>query len=74
MRRRGSGRYRQAGGVPGVTIRVGAQHGWQQPDAPRYDRAVSPVRLRPAHLVREHRDFMTEHHDLGIFGRVAAAQ
>ena len=53
---------------------VGAQHGRQQPGQRRQDRPVGPVRLRPGDLTPEHRDLMTEHHDLRILGRLAAAQ
>jgi hypothetical protein len=53
---------------------VGAQHGWQQPGQRRQDRPVGPVWLAPGDLTPEHRDLMAEHHDLGILGRLAAAQ
>jgi hypothetical protein len=38
------------------------------------NRAVGPVRLRPGDLTPEHRDLMTEHHDLRVLGRLAAAE
>ena len=53
---------------------VGAQRGWQQPGQRRQDRPVGPVRLGPGDLTPEHRDLMTEHHDLRVLGRLAAAQ
>src|SRR5258708_32660232 len=34
----------------------------------------SPVRPRPCDLTPDHRDLMTEHHDLRAFGRLAAAE
>ena len=52
---------------------VGAQHGWQLPGQRRQDGAVGPVGPGPGHLTAEHHDLMTEHHDLGILGRLAAA-
>jgi hypothetical protein len=38
------------------------------------NRAVGPVRLRPGDLTPEHRDLMTEQHDLRVLGRPAAAE
>jgi hypothetical protein len=37
----------------------------------RHDGAVGPVRLGPGDLTAEHRDLMTENHDLRILGRMA---
>ena len=61
VRRRWARRSRQgkAGGGPGQR---------------RKDHQVSPVRPGPGSLTPKHRDLMTEHHDLRIFGRLAAAQ
>jgi hypothetical protein len=53
---------------------VGAQHSWQLPGQRRQDGTVGPVRPGPGHLTAEPYDLMTEHHDLGILGRLAAAQ
>ena len=53
---------------------MGAQHGWRQPGQRGQDRPVGPVRFRPGDLTPEHRHLMTEHHDLRILGRLAAAQ
>jgi hypothetical protein len=53
---------------------VGTQHGWQQPGQRCQDRPVGPVRLRAGDLSPQHRDLMTEHHDLRILRRLAAAQ
>jgi hypothetical protein len=36
--------------------------------------AVGPVRLGPGDLTAEHRDLMTENHDLRILGRMAVAE
>jgi hypothetical protein len=53
---------------------MGTRHGWQQPGQRRQDRPVGAVRLRPGELTPQHRDLMTERHDLRILGRLAAAQ
>jgi hypothetical protein len=53
---------------------IGAQHGWQLPGQCRHDGAVGPVRLGPGDLTTEHRDLMTENHDLRILGRMAVAE
>jgi len=53
---------------------AGAQHGWQQPGNCRQDGPVGPVGFGPGDLTPEHHDFMTEHHDLRVLGRLAAAQ
>ena len=53
---------------------MGAQHGWQQPGERRQDCPVGPVRLRPGDLTPQHRDLMTENHDLRILGRLPAAE
>ncbi len=53
---------------------VGAQYGWQLPGQRRQDGTAGPVRPGPGHLTAEHHDLMTQHHDLGILGRLAAAQ
>jgi hypothetical protein len=53
---------------------MGAQHGGQQPGERCQDRPIGPVRLRPGDLTPQHRDLMTEHHDLRILGRLAAAK
>ncbi len=53
---------------------TGAQHGWKQPGQRRQDGAVGPVRLGPGDLTAEHRDLMTEHHDLGVLRYLAAAE
>ena len=41
---------------------------------PGQDRPASPVGFGPGDLTPEHRDLMTEHHDLGVLGRLAAPQ
>jgi hypothetical protein len=46
---------------------MGAQHGWKQPGQCSQDRPVDPVRLGPGDLTPEHRDRMTENHDLRVF-------
>jgi hypothetical protein len=51
-----------------------AQHGWKQPGQCCQDDTVGPVGLGPGDLTPEHRDLMTEHHDLGILGCLAAAE
>ena len=38
----------------------------------RQDRPVTPVRLGPGDLTPQHRDLLTEHHDLRILGRLTA--
>ncbi len=53
---------------------VGTQHSRQQPGQRRQDRPVGPVRLGPGDLTAQYSDLMTEHHDLRILGRLAAAQ
>jgi hypothetical protein len=53
---------------------MAAQHRWQQPGERRQDRPVGPVRFRLRDLTPQHRDLMTEHHDLRILGPLAAAQ
>ena len=53
---------------------AGAQHGWQQPGQRRQDRPVGPVRPGPGDLTPEHRNLMTENHDLRILGGLATAQ
>ncbi len=53
---------------------MSAQHGWKQPGQRRQDRPVGPVRRGPGDLTPEHRDLMTEHHDLRMLGRLAAAE
>ena len=53
---------------------MSAQHSRQQPGQRRKDRPVSPVRPGPGGLTPKHRDLMTEHRDLRILGRLAAAQ
>jgi len=63
----------QAGCAPGVTSRR-AQHGWQVPGQRGQDCPVGPVWLWPGHLTPEHRDLLTGHQDLGVLGRLAAAQ
>jgi len=40
----------------------------------RQDRPVGPVRLRAGDLSPQHRDLMTENHDLRILGRLAGGQ
>ena len=50
------------------------QHAWQQPGQRRQDCPVGPVRPGPADLTTEHRDLMTEQHDLRLFGRLAATE
>ena len=52
---------------------VGAQHSRKQPGQRRQDRPVGPVRLGPGDLTAEHRNLMTENHDLRILGGLAAA-
>jgi hypothetical protein len=53
---------------------MGSQHGWKQPGQRRQDRPVGPVGLGPDDLTPQHSDPMTEHHDLRILGRLAAAE
>ncbi len=53
---------------------MAAQHGWQQPGERRQDRPVGPVRFGPGDLTAQHRDLVTEDHDLRVLGRLAAAQ
>jgi hypothetical protein len=50
-----------------------AQHGWKQPGHCCQDDTVGPVGLGPGDLTPEHRDLVTEHQDLGVLGRLAAA-
>ena len=38
----------------------------------RQDRPVTPVRLGPGDLTPQHRDLLTEHHDLRILRRLTA--
>ena len=52
---------------------AGAQHGRQPPGQRRQDRPVGLVRLRAGDPTPQHRDLMTEHQDLGVLGRLAAA-
>ena len=59
---------------PPVGAPVAPGEGRRQPGQRRKDRPVSPVRPGPGSLTPKHRDLMTEHHDLRIFGRLAAAQ
>ena len=64
----------QASSVPGVTSR------WARSSAgsgrASAARTARPAQFRPrlGDLAPEHRDLMTEHPDLGVLGRVAAAQ
>ena len=51
-----------------------AQHGWQHPGKRGQGRPVGPVWFRVSDLTPEHRDLMTEHHDLGLLGHLAATQ
>jgi hypothetical protein len=53
---------------------AGAQHGWQQPGQRRQDRPIGPGRFGPDDLAAEHRDLMTQHQDLRVLRRLAAAQ
>jgi hypothetical protein len=53
---------------------MGAQHGWKQPCQCCQDGAVGPVWLGPGDLTAEHSDLVTEHHDLGVFAGLAAAE
>jgi len=53
---------------------MAAQHRWQQPGERRQDRPVGPVRFRPRDLTPQHRDLMTEHHDLRVLGCLASAE
>jgi hypothetical protein len=50
------------------------QHSRQQLGQRCQDCPVGPVRLRPCGLAPQHHDLMTEHHDLRILGRLAAAK
>ncbi len=50
---------------------MSSQHGRQQPGE---HRPVCPVRLGPGDLTPENRDFMAHHHDLRVFGGLAAAR
>ena len=53
---------------------MGAQRGRHVPGQRGQDRPVGPVRLRAGDPTPEHRDLMTEHQDLGVLGRLAAAE
>jgi hypothetical protein len=53
---------------------VGAQQGRQEPGQHCQDRAVGPVWPGPGDLTAQDRDFMSEHQDLGVLRRLAAAQ
>jgi hypothetical protein len=65
----------QASSVPGVTSRwARGTAGSSRASAHRLDRPVGPVQLGSGELTPQHRDLMTEHHDLRILGRLAAAQ
>ena len=60
----------QASSVLGVTSRWARQ----LPGQRRQESPVGPVRPRPCDLTPEHRDLMTERHELRVFGRLAAAE
>jgi len=53
---------------------MGSQHGWKQPGQRRQDRPVGPFKRRPGDLAAEYRDFMAQHHDFRVLGRLAAAE
>ena len=64
----------QASSVPGVTSRWARAAPQQQPGQRRQDRPVGPVRPGPGDLTAQHSDLMTQHKDLRVLGRLAAAQ
>jgi hypothetical protein len=53
---------------------MAAQPGWQQPGQRGQDSPVGPVRPGSGDLAAQDCDFVAEHHDLGVFRRLAAAQ
>jgi hypothetical protein len=53
---------------------MAAPRSWEQPCQRRQDRSVGPVRLGPGDLTPQHRDLMTQHHDLRILRRLASAE
>jgi hypothetical protein len=53
---------------------MGAQYRRHPLGQRRQDRPVGPVQLRPRDLTPQHRDFVSERHDLCILGTLAAAQ
>jgi hypothetical protein len=53
---------------------MAVQPGWQQPSQRGQNCAVGPVQPRPGDLAAQDRDLMAEDQDLGVLGRLAAAQ
>jgi len=53
---------------------MAAQAGWQQAGQCGQDRPVGPVRPGTGDLATQDRYLMTEHHDLGVLRRLAAAE
>ncbi len=64
----------QASSVPGVTSRLARNTVSSSRASAARTRPVGPVRLGPGDLTPEHRDLMTEHHDLRVLGRLASAE
>jgi hypothetical protein len=52
---------------------MAAQSGGQQAGQRGQDGPAGPVRPRPGDLAAQDRDFMAQHHDLGVLRRLAAA-
>ncbi|MEU7901127.1 hypothetical protein AB0B45_50925 [Nonomuraea sp. NPDC049152] len=54
---------------------MSAQHRRQPPSQGRKNGPIGPVRLRTCHLTPQHRrHLVTQHHDLNVLRRLAAAQ
>lgn len=53
---------------------MSAQHRRQPPGQRRENGPIGPVRLWPSDLTPQHRHLMTQHHDLCVLRRLAAAQ
>lgn len=53
---------------------MATQPGWQQAGQPSQDCPVGPVKPGTGDLAAQDRYLMTEHHDLGVLRRLAAAQ
>jgi hypothetical protein len=53
---------------------MSAQTGWQHAGQRGQDRPLGPVRPGTGDLAAQDRDLMTEHHDLVVLRRLAAAQ
>jgi hypothetical protein len=57
-----------------VTSRCARSAAGSTPGQRGQDRPVGPVQLPPSDPTPEYRDLMTEHNDLRVLGRLAAAQ